>query len=176
MLPNIGANRRRRWPFRCHGSRRESAMAQLFSLGFVNMRVELSLSAFVLCLLLLLGCSHGKSLTDADITDKLVGDWKVDGVLPTGVTASGTVSILRDGSLKCDTKFVRETRTLDMSYTGTWQVDKGLLIETIKTTSNSNLLAVGFVTRDKIIHLDDRKLVFEMESGNIITRERTHDA
>jgi hypothetical protein len=60
-----------------------------------------------------------------------------------------------------------------MSYTGTWQVDKGRLIETIKTTSNSNRLAVGFVTRDKILQLDDRKLVFEMESGNIITRERS---
>jgi len=28
-----GANRRWRWPFRCRGSRRESAVAQLFSLG-----------------------------------------------------------------------------------------------------------------------------------------------
>jgi len=27
-----GANRRWRWPFRCRGSRRESAVAQLFSL------------------------------------------------------------------------------------------------------------------------------------------------
>jgi hypothetical protein len=137
------------------------------------MRVELSLFAFVLCLLLLLGCGHAKPLTDADITDRIVGSWKVDSVLPTGVTASGTVSIFRDGSLTCNTEFVRETRTLNMSYTGTWRADKGLLIETIKTTSNSNLLAVGFVTRDKILQLDDKKLVFEMESGNTITRERS---
>jgi hypothetical protein len=31
-----GANRRWRWPFRCRGSRRESAVAQLFSLGRVS--------------------------------------------------------------------------------------------------------------------------------------------
>ena len=138
--------------------------------------VFMHIRAFILAVvfpLLIAGCGRAKPLTDADISDKIVGNWKTDGVLPTGVTASGTVSIHRDGSLTCNTKFVRESRTLNMSYTGTWQVDKGCLIETIKTTSNSNLLAVGFVTRDKILQLDDRKLVFEMESGNIITRERS---
>src|ERR1035441_1790110 len=32
-----GANRRWRWPFRCRGSRHESAVAQLFSLGHLAM-------------------------------------------------------------------------------------------------------------------------------------------
>ena len=31
-----GANRRWRWQFRCRGSRRESAVAQLFSLGIIT--------------------------------------------------------------------------------------------------------------------------------------------
>ena len=128
---------------------------------------------FVMFPLLIVGCGHARPLTDSDITDKMVGNWKTDAVLPTGATASGTVSIFRDGSLTCSTKFVREARTLNIFYTGTWQVDKGLLIETIKTTSHSNLLAVGLVTRDKILRLDDKKLVFEVESGNIITRERS---
>src|ERR1035437_6341803 len=35
--PLAGANRRWRWPFRCRGSRRESAVAQLFSLGSAAM-------------------------------------------------------------------------------------------------------------------------------------------
>src|ERR1019366_7161829 len=33
VIPNSAPNRRWRWPFRCRGSRRESAVAQLFSLG-----------------------------------------------------------------------------------------------------------------------------------------------
>ena len=33
VIPNSRANRRWRWPFRYRGSRRESAVAQLFSLG-----------------------------------------------------------------------------------------------------------------------------------------------
>jgi len=123
--------------------------------------------------LLLTGCSHkSKPLTDADIEEKIVGTWQVDGTSPSGVLANGTVSILGDGSLTCNTKYLRGARALNIEYTGTWRVENGFLVETIKTTSNSNLLAVGFVTRDRILRLDNQKLVFETENGSTVTRNR----
>jgi len=60
-----------------------------------------------------------------------------------------------------------------LNYTASWHVENRMLIETIKTTSNSNILAVGFVTRDKVLNLDDQKFAFETETGNKILRERS---
>jgi hypothetical protein len=101
-----------------------------------------------------------------------VGIWKVNETAPSGVSSSGTVSVFKDGSVTCDVKYVRGTQDLLMSYTASWQVENGFLIEAIKTTSNSNLLAVGFVTRDKVLSLDDQKFIFETETGHKIIRER----
>ena len=139
------------------------------------MRARLSSALFALNLLLT-GCSHDgnskKPLADASIVEKIVGTWKVDGTSPSGVLANGSVIILEDGSLTCSTKFLRGERELNIKYTASWRVEKGFLIETIKTTSNSNLLAAGLVTRDKILRLDNQKLVFEMENGNTVARDR----
>lgn len=122
--------------------------------------------------LLLIGCSQKQPLTDAEISNKIVGVWKVNETAPSGVTSSGTVSVFKDGSVTCDVKYVRGTRDLLMSYTASWRVENGFLIEAIKTTSNSNLLAVGFVTRDKVLSLDEQTFVFETETGHKIIRER----
>jgi len=89
------------------------------------------------------GCGHDKPLTDVDIAEKIVGNWKVNGTSPRGVSSSGVVSILGDGSVTCNAKYVSGDRELLMQYTASWRVENGILIEAIKTTSNSNLLAVG---------------------------------
>jgi hypothetical protein len=139
------------------------------------MRVGITSTVFALSLLLG-SCSRGgheKPLSDAEISDRIVGIWKVNETAPSGVSSSGTVSIFRDGSVACDVKYVRGERNLVMNYTASWQVENGILIEAIKTTSNSNLLAVGFVTRDKVLSLDDQKFVFETETGHKILRERS---
>ena len=49
-----GANRRWRWPFRCRGSRRESAVAQLSTLGHMTTKLKsrLVIFAFVVGVLL----------------------------------------------------------------------------------------------------------------------------
>jgi hypothetical protein len=139
------------------------------------MRVTVTSTIFALGWLLM-GCSHDNSsekpLSDSDISERIVGTWKVNETSPNGVSSSGTVSILRDGSVTCAAKYVRGERDLIMNYTASWQVENGFLIETIKTTGNSNLLAIGFVTRDKVLSLDDQKFVFQTESGGKIIRKR----
>ena len=140
------------------------------------MRVVLTFTVFALSLLLSScgrGGGHEKPLSDAEISDKIVGIWKVNETAPSGMSSSGTVSIFKDGSVACDVKYVRGESNLVMNYTASWHVENRMLIETIKTTSNSNLLAVGFVTRDKVLNLDDQKFVFETETGNKILRERS---
>ena len=145
-------------------------------LASVIMRVTTIFTAFVLNLLLI-GCgrvsSQDRPLTDTVISNKIVGVWKVNETAPSGISATGTVSIFKDGSVTCDVKYVRGTQDLVMNYTASWQVENGVLIEAIKTSSNSNLLAVGFVTRDKVLSLDDQKFVFETEAGHKIVRERS---
>jgi hypothetical protein len=139
------------------------------------MRITLIFIAFALSLLLS-SCrrdgGHEKRLTDAEISNRIVGIWKVNETAPSGLSSSGTISIFKDGNVACEVKYLRGDRNLIMNYTASWQVENGILIETIKSTSNSNLLAVGFVTRDKVLSLDDRKFVFETETGNKILRER----
>ncbi len=140
------------------------------------MRVAFTFKVFALSFLLSScgrGGGHEKPLSDAEISDRIVGIWKLNETAPSGVSSSGTVSIFKNGSLACDVKYVRGERTLSMNYTASWQINNGILIEAIETTSNSNLLAVGFVTRDKVLHLDDQKFVFETETGNKILRERS---
>jgi len=140
------------------------------------MRVVITCTVFALNLLLSScgrGGGHEKPLSDAEISDKIVGIWKVNETAPSGVSSSGTVSIFKDGRVACDVTYVRGERSLVMNYTASWRVENRMLIETIKTTSNSNLLAVGFVTHDKVLNLDDQKFAFETETGNKILRERS---
>jgi len=139
------------------------------------MRVTVTSTIFALGWLLM-GCSHGNStekpLSDSSISERIVGTWKVNETSPNGVSSSGTFSILRDGSVTCAARYVRGEHDLIMNYTASWQVENGFLVEAIKKTSNSNLLAVGFVTRDKVLSLDDQRFIFETETGGKIIRER----
>jgi hypothetical protein len=53
----MASNRRWRWPFRCRGSRHESAVAQLFSLGSIKRMARL----FIILLFgLTVGCTSNK--------------------------------------------------------------------------------------------------------------------
>ena len=108
------------------------------------MRVAFTFTVFTLSLLLSScgqGGGHDKPLSDAEISDRIVGIWKVNETALTGVSSSGTVSIFKNGSVACDVKYVRGERNLVMNYTASWQVEKGILVQIIKTTGNSNLLA-----------------------------------
>jgi hypothetical protein len=110
-------------------------------------------------------------LSDTGIRQKIVGTWIVDSHSPTGSSMKGTVTILSDGSLVAKLTIIRKNGEEDFGYEGTWQVKEGFLIETV-TSSHSRLTVTGHVTRDKIIRLDAHELVFQMETGRIVTRKR----
>lgn len=105
--------------------------------------------------------------SDFEIRQQVVGTWTVD--MP---PIKGTVTIASDGRFISQGTINLANNTLNIRYEGSWRIEDGILIEEI-TKSDSELLPVGHITRDKIIHINDNELVYLTESGKTITRERS---
>src|SRR5579871_6461675 len=112
--------------------------------------------------------TNAPSRTDAEITRNLVGSWKVDVTFPSGTTGKGSVSLAKDGTFTSEGTFAQGDGHISIGYAGTWQVENGVLIETVTNSSHSNLPPVGLVTRDRILRVDNRKFVFKTESGEVV--------
>src|ERR1017187_2361379 len=82
-----GANRRWRWQFRCRGSRRESVVAQLFSLGRIA-HIMKTITLILLCLALdtMIVCAEDFHLVQTTI----VGDR----LLPANALATNSIYVL----------------------------------------------------------------------------------
>jgi len=113
-----------------------------------------------------------KEASDAEIRQKVVGVWIVDIYSTNGGSIKGTVTIVSDSKFISKATVTAGDKKQEMNYEGIWQAKDGYLIETI-TKSSSKIIPVGKVTRDKIIHVDDKELVFQTESGKIVTRKRS---
>ncbi len=105
--------------------------------------------------------------SDFEIRQQVVGTWTVD--MP---PIKGTVTIASDGRFISQGTINLANNTLNIRYEGSWRIEDGILIEEI-TKSDSELLPVGHITRDKIIHINDNELVYLTKSGKTITRERS---
>ena len=108
---------------------------------------------------------------DARIRQKIVGTWIVDRQSPAGIIIKATVTLNLDGQFTTKGTVTRDGSRQTIECAGTWQVKEGMLIETI-TKSGSKNVPLGLVTRDKIIRVNDRELVFQAESGEVETRQR----
>lgn len=104
---------------------------------------------------------------DSEIRQQIVGTWTVD--MP---PIKGTVTIVSGGRFVSQGIINLANDTLDIRYEGSWRIDGGVLIEEI-TKSNSELLPVGRITRDKIIRINNKELVYLTESGKTVTRKRS---
>lgn len=83
----------------------------------------------------------------------------------------GAVTFDANGTLAAKIVIIRGDRKEDIRYEGTWQVERGKMIETV-TRSNAKWTPVGKITRDTIIRVDDDELVFKTEGGKTVTRRR----
>jgi len=113
-----------------------------------------------------------KEPSDAEIRQKVVGTWIVDIHSTNGVSIEGTVTIVPDSKFISKATATVGDKKQELDYEGIWQPKDGYLIETI-TKSDSKLITVGKVTHDKIIRVDDQELVFQTESGKMVTRKRS---
>ena len=141
-----GANRCWRWQFRCRGSRRESAVAQLFSLGIIHTLMKTIALLFALSLLLA-GCS--KHTSDAAIRRHIGGTWIAN--------ESSKHMLYPDGRLQ----LIRPEYTVD----GTWSVADGVLTETLTHMSGTNTAGevlderLNQIWHYKVVSIDDHDLV-----------------
>lgn len=123
------------------------------------------------CLLLVAGCVH---LNDAGIRKNLPGAWRV--VQPQLENAGWKMiyTVAPNGDFVRETLMSREgVHGVDMS--GTWQIQEGYLIETIKYMRVRRNEQLPKVLRWKIIHADDKEMVVApegMTEKNTFRRDR----
>jgi hypothetical protein len=136
-------------------------MKKLLALaGFSFLAIILSKSA--------LATELQKLPSDPEFRQQVVGTWIVD--MP---PIKGTVTIIAGGRFFSQGEINLANDTIEIRYEGAWRIDSGILIEEIMK-SNTELLPVGHVTRDKIIRVNDQELVFQTEAGKTVTRKRSH--
>lgn len=132
---------------------------------------------FAIVVELVAGCSkHGntKLTGDADISNRMIGTWKVDETNSNGITARGQDSFFQNGTFAAKGAFSRGDRHVHIAFAGTWQINQGVLVETITNSDNANL-HIGLITRDKIVSIDSRRYVFRDDDGKLISRDRIGD-
>jgi len=135
------------------GSRLESAVAQLFSLGGIDTLMKFSPIILGLSLLLT-ACSR----EDAKLAQKITGAWS-------GEAGAWTMTFAPDGS------YVMARKSDTNILAGTWQIKDGDLIRTMTNVYIIQGSPDGGVTRCKIVSMDDHQLVYT-SAGRAVTLSR----
>ena len=108
---------------------------------------------------------HEQSLRDAEIHQKLAGDWVSE-----NPAIKGTITFRSDGNFAVNETFGLGTNAHPVKFDGTWQVKDGYLTTTPTQAVLGEAHLVG--SRAKIIRVNDRELVL-IENGHTITRNRS---
>ena len=161
----MASNRRWRLQFRYRGSRRESAVAQLFSLGIIahTMKkiVTIGFIAGLLVLVALLAWQHFMPSRDAKMRKNLTGTWVVN---------FGSFTVRPDGSyVLCYTNATSGIVTNE----GTFQIRDGYMINTMTKTSRTNAQHMPHVSHERIIRADSREMVIDDGGVELVLRKDT---
>src|SRR5262245_21398785 len=107
------------------------------------------INRFTVLMLLLINLSVVKAIdklqtppSDTEIRQKIVGTWIVDTHSPNGSTIKGTIIFYKDGNIVGEATVVSGDNSKKVKYEGTWQVEGGMLIQTV-TKSNDDKIHVG---------------------------------
>lgn len=127
----------------------------------------------VLCILVGLGGCSGvgegasKELTDSEISKMLIGEWAAE-----GDNMSGVNHYQKDGTLKATGTISVNGSSIDISLLGSWKVSNGTIIATVTETNVPQIIREGHTSKDKVIAIDDKRLVYVTEDGKESTRKR----
>ncbi len=105
------------------------------------------------------------TLTDAEVSQKLVGKWKEEGT-DGGVTTIVTNEFTADGKYVCNGTMRRPGGDTKLAITSTWQVTGGVLVYTIET-SQPSWYKKGEQMKDKVLAIDEREFKYRDEEGDI---------
>jgi len=119
-----------------------------------------SLGVFALVLLLLSACNHQEDGADRQLPP---GIWVVEGVYPSGGDFTSTITVAPDGAYRCqivshDSSNVARNFELE----GTFRIQDGVLLDTNTKNSSTNA-RVPFISRSRILRMDERELVVNFE-------------
>jgi hypothetical protein len=108
--------------------------------------------------------------SDIAVTRLLVGNWDFRSASPT--VKEGTFTFRADGTFSSHGLFhvgVRESR---IDAEGTWQVKNGVLTEKLTQSNDPTTIHIGQITRDKVLSITNKKVLFETEEGRQISYVR----
>src|SRR5262249_5798815 len=112
--------------------------------------------------------------TDEEIVKLLVGKWSAEGTNDKGVKYKGTNHYKKDGTVTAQGTIEIADKSIEILVSGTWKVDKGVLIETVEK-SEPPILKKGQVSKDLVLSIDDKVLKLKTEKGTEIIRKRVLD-
>jgi hypothetical protein len=164
--------------FRYRGSRRESAVAQLFSLGSIRTPMKkIIIIGFVVALVVasVLLWQHSKHPSDAKLARQITGAWTKDTSKMKAFSLTDPLIYTRTFSTDGSYSFIWGHQSALVTFLGTWLVKDGELVVTFTsshgTGSHQAASVAGQVDHCKIVHVDEHQLIY-MEGGNtnILTR------
>ena len=116
-----------------------------------------------------------KQMSDDELSHRMLQTWMVHVVYsPVDVPNhfAGVETFTSNGKFALKGAFTVLKDKEPLEYEGTWNVKDGFLVETVTKSSRPAVIHVGAVTRDKIVRVDDRELVYQTEQGKTVTRKR----
>ena len=118
-------------------------------------------------------------MSDDELSRRMLQTWMVHTVYPPVDVPNhfaGTETFTSDGKFTLEGAFTVLKDKEPLKYEGTWNMKDGFLVETVTKSSRPALVHVGAVTKDKIVRVDNKELVYQTEQGKTVTRKRKPDA
>jgi hypothetical protein len=110
--------------------------------------------------------------SDEEITKLLVGKWLQEYPAEKGLSLTVTIIYQPDGTFSAETKIFLKGEFLKLAkWTGTWQVRKGEMTETTKT-SDSIFYEVGMTWKSTILSITDQKVTIRTEGNRMEIKTR----
>jgi len=125
---------------------------------------------YILPILALSACRHtdrtAAATSDAELRQKLIGRWRGDSQLPSGVHVQSETIVDSDGGyiLHLTNTLVGGVRTLTVA--GTLEVKDGILIDTITSDLTYHTLVPRIAGVDRIIRLGEHELIVRSTNSN----------
>jgi hypothetical protein len=106
-----------------------------------------------------------KPSDDGSLRQRLVGMWKREGKPNRTNTVTATVAFRADGTYSNHVSSVVWPSSSSGYTTGTWRIEEGVIVRTVRARSGADAPAVGTETSWTIERLDDRQLTVKDRRG-----------
>lgn len=115
---------------------------------------------------------QGKS-RDQKLRNAIVGAWSYRELTPEGAIVTGQTSYGSDGRTFSTGMISFQGQSFEIVGSGTWEIEAGILHETVTSSNFPEIIPNGQASADQIIDINDRELMYrDSEDGNVVVLER----